>query len=85
MYEDSFGYFECDEENEKSLIDAYGKLIDKFNNKTKLSLSLGYIDNEVDSDMEEGLFWGVDGVMERSKAGKKYANNISFDSYVIFG
>lgn len=67
------------------VINAYDRLVEEFNKQTDLSLGIAYMDDEADTDMDYGHFWAVGGVMETTEAGKKYANEISYESYVVFG
>ena len=64
---------------------AYDKLCMVFEEKTGLTLTIRYKDCEDKGDEVDGLFWAVDGVYEKTAAGKKYDDKIERKFWTNFG
>lgn len=76
-------------ENEDSAVYRnYQSLCSQFEQKTGLSLYLGYHDRENTGDRYddvEGVFWCVEGVFHFTPAGEKFKQHISRKYWVSFG
>lgn len=71
----------------KEIRTAYERLCNAFNKKTKLTLYLGYHSEDEGSTYDEvtGAYYGVNGMYEMTKAGKKHKDIIQRCHYVIYG
>lgn len=77
-----------DEETITEIVEAYDALCKGFEDKTGLSLVLGYHDHEDYGDRYDELsnaYWAVDNVWVLSDAGKKNENHIQRCFFVTFG
>lgn len=70
-----------------NISDALQHLCQKFEDKTRLSLSLCHYNPDKGDiyDTIDEAFWSSEGVWERTPAGKKYADIIRRETYVIYG
>ena len=66
---------------------SYDELIKKFKKATGLTLYLGYHDPDEGDRYDDinGVFWHVEGVYKKTKAGEKYNDKITRCFYVTFG
>ena len=67
---------------------AYAKLIAAFHDKTGLSVTLGFHDQDEEGDRYDqvnGAFWDVENVYQLTEAGKKNEKYINRKFYVSFG
>jgi hypothetical protein len=68
--------------------EAYNKLIAAFNDKTGLTVTLGFHDQDEEGDRYDqvnGAFWDVENAYQFTEAGKKYEKHINRKLYVSFG
>ena len=78
---------ECQDLDETAEM-VYDLLCDDFEEKTGLTLGLGYHDKQDEGDRYDdvdGSFWWVGNAYELSEAGKKYEKEINRKCYVSFG
>ena len=69
-----------------TIVGAYSNLVGKFKAKTGLSLSLKFWDEECEgSDIEEGIYWEVDGIYLLTETGKKNTGNFERVFWTTFG
>ena len=73
-----------DEQDEK-IKELVDELADAFVRKTDLTLYLRYHDKQDRGDEVDGAFWEVEGVWERTPAGKKYENKITSKGWTVYG
>lgn len=67
---------------------SYEDLIKKFEERTGLTLWIGYHDIENDGDRYDdidGVYWSVGGVYQHTPAGEKYKHRIQRAFFVNFG
>jgi hypothetical protein len=76
---------DMDDEPAAIINNAYDKLCIVFEEKTGLTLEIKYHDKEDRYDEVNGMFWEVDGVYEKTAAGKKYDKDIERKFWTTFG
>ena len=84
---DGFALKVQQEEVDAEIFDAFMNLVNAFELKTKLSLNLGYQDEDHGDSYDDvrGAYWVVDGVYQKTRAGKKYSDKIQRAFFVNFG
>jgi len=84
---DGFALKVQQEEVDAEIFDAFMNLVNAFELKTKLSLNLGYQDEDHGDSYDDvrGAYWVVDGVYQKTRAGKKYSDKIQRAFFVSFG
>ena len=84
---DVHGELEVDLDEDVALLvlNTYDGLAMAFLKATGLDLSIRYKDHEDRGDEVDGVFWEVDGVYERTTAGKKYEKQIERRFWTNFG
>ncbi len=82
----------CEDEDNKEDFDLdercqnlWDKLEETFEERTGLSLSIGFVDAEGRGDEVDGVYWAVGNVYDYTPAGKKYADKITRKHWVAFG
>jgi hypothetical protein len=76
---------DLDEDVALLILNTYDGLAMAFLAVTGLDLSIRYKDSEDRGDEVDGMFWEVDGVYERTTAGKKYEKQIERKFWTNFG
>jgi len=76
---------DLDEDVALLVLNTYDGLAMAFLEATGLDLSIRYKDHEDRGDEVDGVFWEVDGVYERTTAGKKYEKAIERKFWTNFG
>lgn len=84
------GMFGEDEETDygDEVDQAFDALVNKFQEVTGLSLTLNYHNRDDEGDRYDdvdGIYWEVGGVYELSEAGKRYQDEITRCTFVVFG
>jgi len=76
---------DLDEDVALLVLNTYDGLAMAFLKATGLDLNIRYKDHEDRGDEVDGVFWEVDGVYERTTAGKKYEKQIERKFWTNFG
>ena len=76
---------DLDEDVALLILNAYDGLAMAFLEKTGLELFIRHNEKDDRGDEVDGMFWSVDGVYEKTEAGKKYANDIERKFWTTFG
>ncbi len=79
------GDMSVDEDPWKTVLELYTALVDVFEKKTKLTLSVRYHDREDRGDEVDGAFWEVEGVYTFTPAGEKYKDKIERKFWTTWG
>ncbi|MCD6436362.1 MAG: hypothetical protein J7L15_08280 [Clostridiales bacterium] len=69
----------------KSICDAYDNLCTTFDETTGLELCISYHNKKDRGDEVDGYFWQVDGVFIYSLAGEEHKDKITTKSWVVWG
>ena len=85
--EDIQGELEVDLDEDVALLilNAYDELAMAFLKETGLELFIRHNEKDDRGDEVDGMFWSVDGVYEKTEAGKKYAKDIERKFWTTFG
>lgn len=82
--ENSYG----DDDFDEAVSEAYRAILEKFNEKTGLTLMLGYHDSESCGsryDEVDGAYWAVDGMYQLTPEGKNWQHTVERKFFVTFG